>query len=145
MSKITADEFKQRLEALCLSAGGRGLPRKRRDWDILFKSITLALEPGREYSEKEINGAMEDWLVGIGQAIEIDYVTLRRHLVDTGYLIRDLAGISYRVGLEAMAGLFEPTADAVDPAAVVEEARSRREQRKRHYLEGTDRSSPDKR
>ena len=141
MPKITAAEFEQRLEALCLSAGGRGLPRKRRDWDILFKSITLALEAGRDYSEKEVNQVVEEWLDGIGQAIEIDYVTLRRHLVDAGYLVRDLAGTSYRIGLETMAELFEPAADAVDPAAVVEEARSRKEQRKRQYLEGKDRSS----
>jgi hypothetical protein len=141
MPKITADEFKQRLEALCLSAGGRGLPRRRRDWDILFKSITLALEPVRDYSEKEVNQVVEEWLSGIGQAIEIDYVTLRRHLVDAGYLVRDLAGTSYRVGLEAMADLFEPAIDTVDPAAVIEEARSRKEQKKRQYLESKDRSS----
>jgi hypothetical protein len=137
MSKITADEFKRRLEALCLSPGGRGLPRKRRDWDILFKSITLALEPGRDYSEKEVNQIVEEWLADIGQAIEIDHVTLRRHLVDTGYLIRDLAGTSYRVGFEAMADLFEPATDTVDPLAVIEEARRRKEQRKRQYLEST--------
>jgi hypothetical protein len=141
MSKITAAEFKQRLEALLLSPGGRGLPRKRRDWDILFRSITLALEAGRDYSEKEVNQVVEEWLDGIGRAIEIDYVTLRRHLVDAGYLVRDLAGTSYRVGLEAMAELFEPAADTVDPAAVVEEARSRKEQRKRQYLESRDKSS----
>ena len=141
MSKITVDEFKQRLEALCLSAGGRGLPRRRRDWDILFKSITLALEAGRDYSEKEVNQVVEEWLAGIGQAIEIDYVTLRRHLVDAGYLVRDLAGTSYRLGLEVITELFEPATDAVDPAAVVEEARSRKEQRKRQYLESKDRSS----
>jgi hypothetical protein len=141
MSKINAAEFKQRLEALLLSPGGRGLPRKRRDWDILFKSITLALEAGRDYSEKEVNQVVEEWLDGIGQAIDIDYVTLRRHLVDAGYLVRDLAGTSYRVGLETMAELFEPAADKVDPTAVVEEARSRKEQRKRQYLESRDKSS----
>ena len=141
MSKITADEFKRRLEALCLSPGGRGLPRKRRDCDILFKSIILALEPSRDYSEKEVNQAVEEWLADIGQAIEIDYVTLRRHLVDAGYLIRDLAGTSYRVGLEVIADLFEPAADTIDPRAVVEEARRLKEQRKRQYLERSDRSS----
>jgi hypothetical protein len=141
MSKITAGEFKRRLEALCLSPGGRGLPRKRRDWDILFKSITLALEPGQDYSEKEINRVVEEWLSDNGQAIEIDHVTLRRHLVDAGYLIRDLVGMSYRVGIEAMADLFEPATDTVDAVAVIEEARRRKEQRKRQYLESVDRSS----
>ncbi len=141
MSKITADEFEHRLEALCLSPGGRGLPRKRRDWDILFKSITLALEPGRDYSEKEVNQVVEEWLADIGQAIEIDHVTLRRHLVDTGYLVRDLAGRSYRVGLETIANLFEPATEEVDPVAVITEARRRREQRKRQYLESTHSSS----
>lgn len=144
-AKITADEFKRRLEALCLSPGGRGLPRKRRDWDILFKSITLTLEPGRAYSEKEVNQALEEWLADIGQAIEIDYVTLRRHLVDNGYLVRDPAGISYRVGFEAIADLFEAAADTINPAAVVEEARRRKEQRKRQYLEGRIDHPPDNR
>ena len=141
MPKISTNEFIQRLEALCLSAGGRGLPKKRRDWDILFKSIMLTLDLKRNYSEKEINRALEEWLADIGQAIEIDYVTLRRHLVDTGYLIRDLAGRSYRIGLDAMAGLFEPATDTVNPAAVIEEARRRKEERKRQHLAKSDRPS----
>jgi hypothetical protein len=40
-----------------------------------------------------------------------------------------------------MADLFEPAIDTADPVAIIEEARRRKEQRKRQYLESTDRSS----
>jgi hypothetical protein len=48
---ISADQFKSRLEVLCLRGGGRGLPRKPRDRHILFKSIVLMLDPEKIYSE----------------------------------------------------------------------------------------------
>lgn len=133
-SMITIEVFKRRLEALCLGQGGRGLPRKRRDQQILLKSITLLLEVDQEYSEREVNQILERWLAEVGRAIEIDYVTLRRHLVDGGYLIRDRAGRSYRLHPEETAGLFEPETDTIDPVAVVEAAQKRIAQKKQDYL-----------
>ena len=136
MQKITVEQFNNRLETLCLRRGGRGLPKKHSDQHILFKSIILMLDAERDYSENQLNQAIEQWLEDVGQAIEIDHVTLRRHLVDEGYLIRDLAGMSYRVDREARGELFEPEIDAINPIAVLEEAKRRTEERKRRYLDG---------
>ncbi|RKX26884.1 MAG: hypothetical protein DRP47_07490 [Candidatus Zixiibacteriota bacterium] len=140
MSKINVDEFEKRLEALCLKKGGRGLPRKRQDQHILFKSIALILEPHRDYSESELNEVLKQWLAKIGQKIEIDHVTLRRHLVDEGYISRDRAGMLYKVNDAKMADLFEPETNAINPAKVIEKALKRKEQKKRQYLNRTKRN-----
>jgi hypothetical protein len=110
------------------------LPKKHSDQHILFKSIVLMLDTERDYSESELNQAIEHWLEHVGQAIEIDHVTLRRHLVDEGYLIRDRAGVSYSVDAEARGELFAPGINAIDPIAVLEEAKKRIEERKRRYM-----------
>lgn len=58
--------------------------------DRLLKHIaTEAFEPGRAYSEPEVNAA----LMGVFD----DYVALRRYLVETKNLIRDPAGQQYRL------------------------------------------------
>lgn len=134
-SKIGIAEFKNRLAALCLRGGGRGLPRKPRDQHILFKSITLMLETKRHYAEDELNERLLRWLSQVGRTIEIDHVSLRRYLVDAGYLIRDTAGRSYRVDSEQTVGLFEADIQDINPEAVVEEAYRDTEERKQEYLE----------
>ncbi len=135
MSKISVDEFTQRLEALYLSQGGPGLPRRRLDRDILFASIIVPLAVDRTYTEPEVNQALRAWSSGIGRTIDIDYVSLRRYLVDEGYLVRDPAGTMYRVGTEVIAERFEPAIGALDPAALIEAAQERRLQRKRRRQE----------
>jgi hypothetical protein len=133
MPKISVDEFARRLEAQCLSRGGRGLPRKQRDKHVLYRSIVSAFEPGKEYAEKELNGILEKWLSEVGKEIEVDHVSLRRHLVDEGYLTRDPAGRAYKIQTEWMANLFEPETDGIDPVAVIAEALKRREEKRRMY------------
>lgn len=60
----------------------------------LLKHIaTRAFEPGRAYSEQEVNAA----LMGVFD----DYVALRRYLVETRHLIRDQAGREYRLPASA--------------------------------------------
>jgi hypothetical protein len=134
-AKISVVEFKDRLGVLCQKGGGRGFPRKSRDQHILFKSIALTLETYRDYTEKDLNECLAKWLDEVGQAVELDHVTLRRYLVDAGYLIRDTAGRSYRVEIEQTRGLFEAEVEEINPAAVVEEAYRRTEERKQEYLE----------
>ena len=135
MTKITVATFKNRLATLCLKKGGRGLPRKADDQHLLFKSIALTLDASVIYSEIDINLALTTWLDSVGQLIEIDHVTLRRYLVDEGYLARDPSGTTYRLRTEAGAALFEPAIDALDPLAVIEEARRQQEEKKRAYLD----------
>ena len=121
-SKIKTAEFKNRLAGLCLRGGGRGFPRKHRDQHILFKSITLTLETKQDYTENELNECLTQWLTRVGRTVEIDHVSLRRYLVDAGYLTRDRAGRSYRVDPEQSVSFFEAGIEQINPVAVVEEA-----------------------
>lgn len=143
MTQISADEFAARLEAVCLHQGGRGLPRRLRDRQILFKSATLALSPRATYSEDEINAALLQWLDNVGRKIEIDHVSLRRHLIDNGYLKRDLAGDFYSLSFQAISNLFAPAVDTLNPAEVIAQALIRREIEKRDYLKKTRPNRPE--
>ncbi|MCB0194610.1 MAG: DUF2087 domain-containing protein [Anaerolineae bacterium] len=133
MATISVAEFKTRLETLCTKGGGRGLPRSGHDQQILFKSIVLTLDSQRAYTETDLNQALGQWLVQVGQTIEIDHVSLRRHLVDEGYISRDSAGGLYTVSTAA-SDQFDPGIDALDPATVIVEAQLERERKKQEYL-----------
>ena len=95
--RIGPDEYARRIKAL-LSRGGlsSSLPRRERDRWILYHAIARRLAPGEHLSEREVDGRIADFLIGPGHFLEIDRVTLRRALVDEGFVDRDPAGHSYR-------------------------------------------------
>jgi len=74
-----------------LFAGGRltVIPRKaaRREQLLTHLAETL-FEPGREYSEREVNEAL--------RTVHEDCSALRRYLVEAGHLVRARDGSSYR-------------------------------------------------
>jgi len=131
---ISVEEFKKRLEALCKRGGVDEWPTKNRDQHILMKSATFVLQPERDYSEQEVNERLAEWCDKVGQNMQIDHAGLRRYLVDGGYLERDAAGRNYRLNREPGVVMFEEDVEAVDPVAVLEEARRRVAERKRVYL-----------
>jgi biotin operon repressor len=59
----------------------RSIPAKRKQRVIVLQHLLTRFEPGREYPEREVNEIL-------GAAHE-DYASLRRELVDYGYLTRD--------------------------------------------------------
>ena len=95
--RIGPDEYARRIRAL-LSRGGlsNALPRRERDRWILFHAIARRFTPGEFLSEREADARIGDFLLGPGQFLELDRVTLRRALVDEGFIDRDPAGHSYR-------------------------------------------------
>ena len=131
MSHIEASQFKDRFASLVL--GGQGFPKKGVDRHILFISAALGLEPQQPYSESEINDELRAWTARFGSRVSLDHVTLRRFLVDEGYLSRDTAGISYEL-TTAWPHTFEPSISTLDLEALVEEARAARELRKQQYM-----------
>jgi hypothetical protein len=62
----------------------KALPVKRRKRLIVLESFAARFLPGRVYPEKEVNAV-------ISQAYA-DYCTIRRELVDSGFMARDSAG-----------------------------------------------------
>ncbi len=63
------------------------IPRKQKAKDALFDALIDRFEFGRDYTEKEVNEILA--------AVYDDYAILRRYLVDTGRLERDLYGHHY--------------------------------------------------
>jgi len=116
---ITLEEFVERLCLVGADRGPRGFPRKRRDRHVLLKSIRMLLDPARSYREREINALLEEWKRDVAPAIDTDYVTLRRMLVDYGHLERTADGRSYRIGFPAGPVAFAIEVDDVDVRATV--------------------------
>lgn len=103
------------------------LPTRAADLKLLLRLAAARLQPGREYREAEVNEALRDWLGTFSVPQGIDHVSLRRSLVDFGHLQRDKAGSTYRLN-----PLFRAPA-AADPAAVLDDIRRSRAERKRRH------------
>jgi hypothetical protein len=65
------------------------IPMKRAKRRIVLERIALEFEPGLRYDEKEVN-------VIVGRFLN-DYASLRRYLVDEGFLARE-QGVYWRTG-----------------------------------------------
>jgi len=128
---ITAELFKRRLARLCLSGELPALPRSQQDRHILLKSMQLVFKHGVNYSEREVNDLLDRWKDKVGVNLACDCVSLRRALVDHGYLVRPTDGSRYTTGI--VSGLFEPGADLLDPEEVVVTARRERDVRKAEH------------
>ena len=136
---ISLDEF---VERLCRIGGDhrpRAFPRKRRDRQILMKSIVMTLDSTRTYGEAEINEALQAWNREVAPALTTDHVTVRRMLVDHGHLERTADGAAYRVGFPPASVVFDLEVETLDLGATVaayrdhveREARERRARRGR--------------
>jgi hypothetical protein len=132
MSHLTASQFTDRFVSLVLA--GRELPKKQLDRHIVLISSILKLDPGRPYSEKEINEELQIWIIRFGRSFGLDHVTLRRYLVDEKYLARDAAGGTYQVAAEGLPYTFDESLRELDLEKLVAEARQARELKKQQYL-----------
>ena len=134
---ISPEEFVERLCLVGADRGPRRFPRKRRDRQILIKSIVMTLDSAGTYSEEEINAAILEWNRDVAPAIETDHVTIRRLLVDSGQLERTADGHAYRVGFPPGAVAFDLQVEDVDLKATVaayrDQASRRREERRRRH------------
>jgi hypothetical protein len=116
---IEVEEFIERLCRLGADRGPRGFPRRRRDRQILLKSIVMRMDSARVYSEPEVNELLQAWNRDVAPAIDTDHATLRRHLVDHGLLERTADGSSYRLGFPAHPTAFDLEIDDIDVRATI--------------------------
>lgn len=135
MSEFTSDEFSDRFVALIL--GARELPRRPRALNVLLLSSVLGFKPGRVYSEREVDAELQKWILAFGGGFGLDFVTLRRLLVDTKFISRDPAGRSYELDEAGPSFHYDPSIGDVDLHALVAEAREDREKRKRDHAGGS--------
>jgi hypothetical protein len=129
---VSRERFAERLVALCRSGVGPGLPRRRRDAHVFLRGAAAVVPPDVDCSEAQVNERLESWLAAVGDRVETDRVSLRRALVEWGYLQRDAAGARYRRGPGIPREIrFDPAVDAVDAGAAVREANERNDRRRR--------------
>ena len=127
---ISVEEFVERLCRLGADRGPRRFPRKKRDREILIKSIVMLLDTSRRYAERDINDVLRDWSRDVAPAIDSDHVTLRRLLVDYGHLERTSDGRSYRVAFPARPVAFDLEVDDIDVRATIAAYRAYAERRR---------------
>lgn len=121
---------------LCVKSGITGLPRKQRDRQIILKSVVLTMDRTAEYTEAEINKKLTAWLEDVGGTINLDYVELRRQLVDEEFLGRSPGGFRYWVAISSRQHLaFDLEAENLDVLDMVRTGIADIEDRKRQYLQ----------
>lgn len=69
-----------------------GVPAQAGRRRVLLEHVVQSFEPGRDYSEKEVNVVLQAWSADS----PVDHVALRRYLVDEGLLTRAGTGSNYR-------------------------------------------------
>ena len=94
--EIDATTVASRLRALLKSGFGPGLPRREADRFILLHAVSSALGDDETLDERAFTDRLTGWLAEHGARLETDAVTLRRALVDDGFVERDGRGHAYR-------------------------------------------------
>lgn len=123
---IDAATFESHVRRLLRPRGGsRPWPKKQLERWILLYCLSRRLHDGESLREREVNERLQDWLIGPGAQLEIDFVTLRRALIDEGFWDRDSGGSSYRPARrhEARVRFAAGLADEMDVLANEDAAR----------------------
>ncbi len=112
----------------------RRMPKKQEDADVIMSLSLLGLDAEGLFEESEINVHLSAWLDDIGSDTGLDYVTLRRYLVDHGFLRRASDGAIYRIRPERIDAVLSRDARDLDPKKVFAEVQFTRNERKQQFL-----------
>ena len=95
--RVTSSEYASRIRAL-LGKGGItiGFPRKQRDRWILLHAAARSFGLDERLTEIEATQRIGGFLMSNAPHWRVDRVTIRRALVDEGFLDRDSGGVAYR-------------------------------------------------
>ena len=124
----TAEGAQRALKRLLANGRLTSLPKRPADQELLVALAAAQIEPHRSCVESEINERLATWLETLSEPYGIDHVTLRRMLVDSGFLKRTHSGSAYKVNAEKSAEI--EALRGVDPAAVLAKVREERALRK---------------
>ena len=131
---LTRAFFTKRLADLCLRSGMSGLPRDDVSRHVLFTSMVAMLPVDAPLHQRVVDARLTDWIETSGIKA-LDHVTLRRYLVDAGYLRRRVDGTGYRVVADPPGRpRCEPGVLDLDLAAVLRARREDVARRKAEYL-----------
>lgn len=134
--KFTSEQFTKRLVSLCLRSGLDGMPKAEVDQQVLFKSAALLIGTAGPLSEKEVSEKLQIWLTDVCVIKNFDRVTMRRYMVDAGYLTRSNNGASYQVAQPGpRPELFDEDVDKINPVDTIRSAREEMERRKQAFIQ----------
>ncbi|HYM82283.1 MAG TPA: DUF2087 domain-containing protein [Candidatus Limnocylindria bacterium] len=120
---IEARDYARRLRVVLGPGGAGGFPRRQRDRWILLHAIARAFREDDALTEKAATARIQDFLLGAGSRLELDAVSLRRALVDEGFVDRDPAGRDYRASRRFERRVrFEGAMPGVDEALVARDS-----------------------
>ena len=106
-------------------------PTHSRDLDVVLAVVATTLTRRLPYGEREINTALVDWLESVNGWM--DHVTLRRRMVDVGFLKRTVNGSRYFMNYGRVVEVLGDPAIEIDAGAVTRDIVRDREKRKRMY------------
>lgn len=130
---VSQDYFKKRLVELCLRSGLSDFPKNFLDRQIFMKSVALFLDNTKIYSENEINETLGQWF-NICRIQHLDHITLRRMLVDAGYLTRERDGSCYQVSpSSSKQNIFAEDIEEIDVIDVIQSGEAEIIRRKMEY------------
>lgn len=89
----------------------------------------------RPYAEAEVNDALCDWLTSVNTRL-IDHVTMRRYMVDCGFLKRTTDGSRYFLNYGKLASVLGDPVVEIDAGTIAAEINRARDARKRAYARG---------
>ncbi len=97
---VDAPSFERTVLRLLRPRGGaRPWPKKQLDRWVLLHCAARRLADGERLSERDANARLQDWLLGPADRLDVDFVTLRRALIDEGFWDRESGGSDYRRAL----------------------------------------------
>ncbi len=126
-----ADAAETVLRRVLRSGSLEQFPTHSRHLDVVLAVAATTLVRRRPYGESQINEALIDWLESVRG--HIDHVTLRRRMVDLGFLKRTVNGSRYFMNYGRVAETLGDPAPELDAGAIAKEVLRDREARKRMY------------
>ena len=104
VASATRQDVEGLLHRLLHTGSLQGFPKRPEHRDILLAVAAMTLIRRRPYAEPEVNEILLEWLASVRGAI--DHVTLRRRMVDCGFLRRTRDGSRYFLDYGRVAGIL---------------------------------------
>jgi hypothetical protein len=127
----TKGEVEHLLRKLFNGGAIERVPKNRKDADVFLALAAARVDSQVTLSEPELNEQLSEWLDGVADQNALDHVTLRRDLVDYGFVLRDYEGTRYRTNQTVIDQFIDREARTVLPSAVKSEVEQERARRRR--------------
>ena len=130
----TLEDVEALFRRLLQSGHFEGLPKNPDHLDTVLAVAVSGVARRRPHAEPEINEVLIDWLESV--ASDVDHVTLRRRMVDCGFLKRTTNGSRYFLNYGRVVEVLGDPAVSVDVRAIIHDIAIERQERKAAYVRG---------